>query len=236
MLETPRLRLPLLQPSQAQKHVTMNEALVLLDGLAQLSLVSRSLAVPPAPVPDGACYGVPAGGQGAWAGQDGMVAVGSGGGWVCVPPADGWRAWVADEGTGVVWTAGAWRLPAVSAGPSGAAVRMLTEESEHDLLPGGAQDLSVALPAKSMVLAVSARVLSPITGTATSWRLGVPGAEDRFGSGLGLSGGAYADGILGAPMTNYGAVPLRVAPEGGTIAGGRIRVARHYICFDLPGV
>ena len=60
MTETPTLKLPLLQPSQAQKHVTVNEALVLLDGVAQLSLASTTVIDPPAVV-EGACYGVPSG-------------------------------------------------------------------------------------------------------------------------------------------------------------------------------
>ncbi len=36
--ETTQLKLPLLQASQAQKHVTVNAALMRLDGLAQLRL------------------------------------------------------------------------------------------------------------------------------------------------------------------------------------------------------
>ena len=39
--------LPLIQPSQAQKHVTHNEALKILDVLTQLSVVSRNRAAPP---------------------------------------------------------------------------------------------------------------------------------------------------------------------------------------------
>ena len=47
MTDTSQLKLPLLQPAQAQKHVTVNEALVRLDGLAQLVMQSRSLTIPP---------------------------------------------------------------------------------------------------------------------------------------------------------------------------------------------
>ena len=45
--ETMRLQLPLLQPAQAQKHVTVNEALMRLDGLTNAVLESASVAVPP---------------------------------------------------------------------------------------------------------------------------------------------------------------------------------------------
>ena len=43
---TPRLGLPLLAAAQAQKHVTHNEALTVLDVLAQIAVKSRSLTLP----------------------------------------------------------------------------------------------------------------------------------------------------------------------------------------------
>jgi hypothetical protein len=47
MTETANLTFPLVQPAQAQKHVTVNEALARIDGLAQLTLQSVSDPVPP---------------------------------------------------------------------------------------------------------------------------------------------------------------------------------------------
>ena len=40
MVKTANLELPLVQAAQAQKHVTVNEALALLDAAAQLRLAS----------------------------------------------------------------------------------------------------------------------------------------------------------------------------------------------------
>jgi hypothetical protein len=52
MNQTPCLQLPYLLPNQAQKHVTLNEALKALDVLVQLAVASRALSVPPgAPLP-----------------------------------------------------------------------------------------------------------------------------------------------------------------------------------------
>ena len=87
--ETMRLQLPLLQPAQAQKHVTVNEALMRLDGLTNAVLESASVAVPPEAVIDGQSWGVPSGASGAWAGQGGRIAVGANGGWVFVVPSRG---------------------------------------------------------------------------------------------------------------------------------------------------
>jgi len=47
MADTPRFALPVIESAQAQKHVTHNEALTLLDALTQLAVESRTLVVPP---------------------------------------------------------------------------------------------------------------------------------------------------------------------------------------------
>ena len=56
MSDTPLLALPLLEASQAQKHVTHNEALLLLDAMVHLAAISRALAAPPASPGDGDRY------------------------------------------------------------------------------------------------------------------------------------------------------------------------------------
>lgn len=94
MSDTNRLTLPLLAAAQAQKHVTVNEALMRLDGLVNLVLTSVSTATPPVTVVDGMCYGVPAGAVNLWAGHEGAIAIGSNGGWVFAQPEAGWRAFI----------------------------------------------------------------------------------------------------------------------------------------------
>ena len=59
------LTLPYLAPGQAQKHVTVNEAIRRLDAILQLSAVSATLASQPASPADGAVYVLPAGKSGA---------------------------------------------------------------------------------------------------------------------------------------------------------------------------
>ena len=61
MGETAKFALPLLQPAQAQKHVTVNEALVRLDGMTQLTLMSATEGTPPLGATDGDSYAVPPG-------------------------------------------------------------------------------------------------------------------------------------------------------------------------------
>lgn len=97
MSDTPNLSLPLLASAQAQKHVTVNEALSLLDGLIHLSFVSRNQTAPPASPLEGDRYLIAAGATGEWSGQSGKIALRMAGAWNFVTPREGWRAWIADE-------------------------------------------------------------------------------------------------------------------------------------------
>jgi len=105
---TTNLALPYLLAAQAQKHVTHNEALRLLDGLVQLSVLDRDLAVPPGSPTDGDRYIVASGGTGDWAGWDQNVALWADGVWLRLPPRTGWRAWVEDEGVLLVYDGSGW--------------------------------------------------------------------------------------------------------------------------------
>ena len=97
MDQTPNLLLPYIMPSQAQKHVTHNEAIRALDALVQMAVLDRDLATPPASPADGDRYLVAAGGLDAWAGKDGMIAAWQDGAWAFFTASSGWLAWVADE-------------------------------------------------------------------------------------------------------------------------------------------
>lgn len=97
MEETSNLSLPFIMPSQAQKHVTHNEALVLLDAMVQLSVKSRQFETPPEATGDGDRYLVAAGATGDWSGWDHSIALSLDGGWRRFTPATGWLAWIADE-------------------------------------------------------------------------------------------------------------------------------------------
>ena len=93
---TTHLLLPYILAAQAQKHVTHNEALRILDGLVQLSVLDRDLTAPPGSPTDGDRYIVGSGATGDWAGWDLNVALWTDGVWLRLPPRTGWRAWVED--------------------------------------------------------------------------------------------------------------------------------------------
>ncbi len=113
---TPNLQLPYIMAAQAQKHVTHNEAVRMLDCLVQLMVLSRTLSVTPAVPADGDRYIVGAAPTGAWIGQTGRIAAFQDGTWIIYLPKEGATAWVADENSLVAYTGTDW-LP-VSPAPS----------------------------------------------------------------------------------------------------------------------
>ncbi|MFT5865347.1 MAG: hypothetical protein ACI82I_001080 [Gammaproteobacteria bacterium] len=94
---SPILALPYIQPAQAQKHVTHNEGMRILDAVAQLSVVSVTDTSPPVVPTRGVRFVVGPVGLGDWASQAGSVAVFDGAGWSFLAPVLGWITWVEDE-------------------------------------------------------------------------------------------------------------------------------------------
>ena len=90
---SPNLQLPYILPSQAQKHVTHNEALGVLDAVVQASVLDKTLATPPAAPVSGACYIIADSATGAWAGSEASIAVWDNSSWLIITPGTGWRVW-----------------------------------------------------------------------------------------------------------------------------------------------
>jgi len=105
---TANLNMPFILPSQAQKHVTHNEALLKLDALVHLTIAAE-LAAPPASPADGARYLVAAASTGAWAGREGRIASRQDGYWDFAEPRTGWRAWFAALSKLKVFSGAAWQ-------------------------------------------------------------------------------------------------------------------------------
>jgi len=90
-------------------------------------------------------------------------------------------------------------------------------------------------PDRAVVFGATARVLTAITGTGvTGWRLGVSGATDRYGAGVGLAQGSSLNGVTGAPVGYFADTPLVIDAEGGDFAGGSVRLCLHYMILTPP--
>lgn len=106
------LSLPYIQPAQAQKHVTHNEALRQLDAVVQLAVVDATLSSPPANPDPNARYIVGPAASDTWADQENAVALFADGGWMFFEPVPGWRADVLATGATLRFDGSAWVTPA----------------------------------------------------------------------------------------------------------------------------
>ena len=138
---TARLGLPMIAPSQAQKHVTHNEALQSLDALTQLVLAGLGSETPPAVPGMGDIHALGPAPTGAWAGQGGQLAQWVDPDWHFTPPQEGWRAWDLGAARPVVFDGAAWvpmtpdldNLEGVGIGTASDAVNRLAVAAEASL-------------------------------------------------------------------------------------------------------
>ncbi|HZL30397.1 MAG TPA: DUF2793 domain-containing protein [Pseudolabrys sp.] len=108
MTDTANLGLPCIEGSQAQKHVTHNDALRILDALVQLAVLDRDLTAPPGSPTEGQSWIVKTGATDYWAGHVNEIASWQDGAWQFNAPRTGWLAYVIDEGTLLMWNGTAW--------------------------------------------------------------------------------------------------------------------------------
>lgn len=105
--QTANLEMPYILPSQAQKHVTHNEALQRLDAVVQLTISDEVVAPPSAPA-EGETYLIAESASGAFAGKAGMLAFRQDGAWIYLTPRLGWRAFFLDTGKLRIFSGGHW--------------------------------------------------------------------------------------------------------------------------------
>lgn len=242
---TAHLALPFIMAAQAQKHVTHNEALRLLDGIVQLSVLDRDLIDPPASPAEGDRYIPASGATGAWVGWDGSIAYWIDGAWMRIMPAPGWLAWAVDESQALVWTGTAW-IPmanamgfiaqsssvAVARGPNNATTGIAVAEETLSGLSGANRNSTITIPDRAIVLGVSCRVVTAITGAA-SFDCGIAGEVSKFGGSLGAGAGSTNVGVIG-PQAFYAPTPIRLTANGGNFTGGSVRIAIHYLTCGVP--
>jgi hypothetical protein len=232
MTDTPRLSLPVIEAAQAQKHVTHNEALTLLDALTQLAVESRTLTAPPGTPADGACYIPAAAAAGAWGGWDGQIALYSGGGWLKIPPVSGLKAWVKGERLTVTYEDGSWR-DGIALTANGGRVTLRAKEEELTLTGAYVETADTAfIPNRSIVLGVAARTTLAITG-ATSYAVGVAANTTQFGDLLGVALGSTNIGVIG-PAGFYADTKVRVTANGGSFTAGKVRLVVYFLEMSAP--
>jgi hypothetical protein len=206
---TTHLLLPYILAAQAQKHVTHNEALRLLDAMVQLAVLDRTRTAPPASPADGDRHIVASGASGLWAGWDLNVAYWADGAWTRLVPRAGWVAWVADENLLLVFDGAEWASV-------GGSVSELQDLSLFGLgtMADAANPFSVKLNAALWTARMSSEGgtgdlfytmnketaardlgLTLQTGFVTKALLGIFGS-DRFRLAVSADGSTFFDGLI----------------------------------------
>jgi len=115
--QTARLGLPLLAAGQAQKEISHNAALAMLDVLVQPVVHRFGDNDPPVAPVIGQSWIVGSAPTGDWTGQPHAIATWRGEGWEYLMPAEGSRFWVVADGLWAGFGEGGWTrgiLPCVS--------------------------------------------------------------------------------------------------------------------------
>ena len=245
MTNTPNLSLPYLAAAQAQKHVTVNEALSLIDALAQMAVVAVGATTPPGTPAEGDRHIIGTGATGAWSGWDNSIALFSGSAWLRLIPQTGWMAWDVSAGELLVWNGNAWiGLDAamnlltrassvrVAQGLAGSATDMVVAEELLSNLSGASVTSTITIPDRAIVLGVSTRTVTAIAG-ASSYDCGIAGEISKFGGSLSVAAGSTNVGVIG-PQAFYSATPIILTANGGNFTGGAVRIAIHYFLPSAP--
>ena len=249
---TPHLALPLLAAGQAGKHVTHNEALLVLDALVQLACRDKDLAAPPAAPAEGDRYLVSAQTPtGAWTGLSGQIVVFGDGVWTGLAPQAGWLVHVADEDAFYRFDGTRWgrlfdglrrlrNLEAIGLGTeaeTGTAFAAKLERalwSARTVAEGGSGSLAVVLN-KAAPGGAGALVFQ--TGFSGRAEFGLNG-EDALGLKVSADGAAWRGAWRADPATGHlglGALALPGTP----MARAPLHVAREEagpgLCLDAYG-
>ena len=247
------LGLPYLMPSQAQKHVTHNEALARLDLLVQLRVEALEAETPPPAPEEGQIWGLGPAPTGAWAGQAGRLAAFANGAWLFLTPGPGWRAWDRGAGELRLWDGLGWILPGAATqnlaslgiATTADAVNRLSVRAPAVLLShdGAGHQLKVNKAASGETAALLFQ-----TGFSGRAEMGLAGSDDfalkvspdgaawttalaaeaasgtvDFPAGLRLAGGAR----LETCETGSWTPELADAASGGTVAGATTAAGRY---------
>ncbi len=253
MTDTARLGLPLLAAGQAQKHVTHNEALALIDALVQMRLEGLDRNDPPGTPAEGAAYAVGSAPTGAWAGRAGTVALRSGGAWRFLAPAEGWTAWDGGTGRVVIRAGGEWKS-------ADALIRALSDLDTLSLGTGPDPNNRLSVKARSALFSApgnegadaSLRVVfnrGAAGGSAThlfqsNWsgraETGLAG-DDRWRLKVSADGATWREAITADPAKGSVRIDALTSGRDGPGFGGRIEIgygdARPaLVCLDAGAV
>lgn len=228
---TNRLGLPYILQSQAQKEVTHNEGLNILE--AMLSTVTIDVAnAPPASPANGDLYIVGTSPSGAFVGKAHKLAQYQVSGWVFYNPFKWQDAIIEAQDISLTFNGTIWQAYGQIAKDSGEYLRIQSWQEDVNL--ASATQTTNIIPNRSTVLAVNSRVITALAGSLPSFRVGVAGDTGRYGNSIGKAVDSTNIGLTYNPISYYATTPIALAPDSGTLTGGVVRINVQYIAFRGP--
>ncbi|MEM1284681.1 MAG: DUF2793 domain-containing protein [Pseudomonadota bacterium] len=235
---SPRLALPLIIASQAQKHLTHNEALVLLETLVQPVVQDMAALTPPAAPEPADCVVVGGGATDGFAGEDGKIAAFIADAWHFFTPKAGWSVVLADNGQPFVFGSSGWselptpseqqNLDQVGINATASATNRLTVTSDATLLNAENDDHRLTINKAGPTATGSLLFQSGWSGRA---EMGLAGA-DGFSIKVSADGSAWQQALSIDPATGHVALPARAAAKAYIDGGVRSFSAGDVIGFD----
>jgi hypothetical protein len=204
MTDTPNLGLPFIEGSQAQKHVTHNEGLRILDAAIQVAVLDLNRTAPPSSPAEGERHVVAAGATGAWAGHANAIATWQDGAWAFLSPKTGWCIWSATDAVIFVFDATVWRdlrslsfdnAPHVGVNTTADSTNRLSVKSNAALLgaintaDGGSGDVRIQLSKESASKTASVFFSDTFSGRAEFGLVG----SDAFKLKVSADGSAWVE-------------------------------------------
>jgi hypothetical protein len=207
MTDTPNLGLPFIEGSQAQKHVTHNEALRILDAAIQVAVLDLNRTAPPSAPAEGERHVVATGATGAWVGHAGAIATWQDGAWAFLGPKTGWCIWSAADGVMFVFDGTVWRdlrslaldnAPHVGVNTTADSTNRLSVKSNAALLSainvadGGSGDIRLQLSKENASKTASVFFSDAFSGRA---EFGLTG-DDNFHLKVSPDGSTWSDALV----------------------------------------
>lgn len=228
MSNTARLQLPYILTSQAQKEVTHNAALNLLDVFTRPSVLEMDKDTPPGSPSAGDCYIVGGSPTDDFVGHENEIACYTANGWIFAAPFKWLDVVNEDDDTRYAYDGSAWVPFGLLMKDTGEYLRV--EHLQEDIagLSGASVNSTIQIPDRGLVIAVNVRVTTAITG-ATSFDVGISGDTTRYGTGIGVALDSTSVGMSLYPTTYYAATPIVLTAGGSNFSGGDVRLTVQYL-------
>lgn len=231
-----RFSLPLIIASQAQKHLTHNEALAQLETLVQPVVLDIAALVPPAEPSQADCVLVGPGASDTFAGKDNAIAAWIADAWHFHMPQAGWMVVRASDGVAFVFDGSAWsplidlavqdNLTQVGINAAASTTNRLTVASDASLFTNASNDHRMTINKAGAEATASMVFQSGWSGRA---EMGLAG-QDGFTIKVSADGSAWHDALAITPDTGHVKLPARPAGtfylDGGT---------RNFASADVVG-